>query len=104
MELNSRMNLWFCNGNQWENKIDLLESLCIANFADIEHSFKWGIPIPQVLNDEFLCFWYMWIVWEINNVTNNFLLTGTSFYIPLNFLYQKDAHLNGYKSQLSHSF
>jgi hypothetical protein len=40
-----------------ENKIDLIESLCSANFADSDHSFKWGIPTPQVPNDEFLYIW-----------------------------------------------
>lgn len=40
MGFNSRMHFGFRNGNQWENKIDLMESLCTANFADNDHSFK----------------------------------------------------------------
>lgn len=57
MGFNSKAHLRFYNGNQWENRIDLIESLCAANFADSDHSFKWEIPIPQVPNDEFLCVW-----------------------------------------------
>lgn len=53
MGFTSRMHLRFCNGNQWENKIDLIESLCTSNFADSDHSFKSGIPTPHVPNDGF---------------------------------------------------
>lgn len=42
MVVNSRMHLGFCNGNQWENKIDLIESLCTANFADRGHFLSEG--------------------------------------------------------------
>lgn len=48
------MHLRFDHGNQWENKIDLIASLCTADFADSDRGFKRGTPILQVTNDEFL--------------------------------------------------
>lgn len=42
MVVNSGLHLGFCNGNQWENKIDLIESLCTANFADRDHFLSEG--------------------------------------------------------------
>lgn len=42
MGFNSRMHLRFYNGNQWEDKIDLIENLCTSNFADSDHSLSEG--------------------------------------------------------------
>lgn len=42
--------------------MDSIESVRAANFADSDHSSKWGTPIPQVPRDEFLCVWWIDLV------------------------------------------